>query len=188
VRRNATFKDPGGQMISVEIEVIALRLTQSTPSYYLVLFQRPQSPSPERPIAAVSSSEIQSLGLEDARKQVAVVRNELETAREYLQSITEEHEATTEELRSANEEILSSNEELQSTNEELQTAKEEMQSANEELRTVNDELNNRNTELARANDDLVNLFAGVNIPIVMVNRELRIRRYTAPAERLLNVI
>jgi two-component system CheB/CheR fusion protein len=91
-------------------------------------------------------------------------------------------------LKSANEEILSANEELQSTNEELQTAKEEAQSANEELATVNDELRHRNAQLARVNNDLINLLAGVNIPIVMVGRDLRVRRFTPMAERIFNLI
>src|SRR5207249_2883700 len=93
-----------------------------------------------------------------------------------------------EELKAANEEILSANEELQSTNEELQTAKEEAQSANEELATVNEELRHRNAELARLNNDLVNLLSGVNIPIVMVSRDLRIRRFTPLAEKVFNLI
>ena len=108
--------------------------------------------------------------------------------REYLQSVIEEQESTNEELKSANEEILSANEELQSTNEELQTAKEEAQSANEELATVNDELRHRNFELARVNDDLVNVLSGVNIPIVMVSRDLRIRRFTPLAEKTSTLI
>lgn len=116
------------------------------------------------------------------------LRHELQATRDYLQSIVEVHEAATEELRSANEEILSSNEELRSTNEELQTAKENMQSGNEELQTVNDELNHRNRELAWANNDLVNLFASSSIPIVMLGRDLCIRRFTTPAERLMNLI
>src|SRR5262249_47012870 len=93
-----------------------------------------------------------------------------------------------EELKSANEEILSSNEELLSTNEELQTAKEEMQSTNEELATVNEELKCRNVELGQVNDDLLNLLQGVHIAIVMVDRDLRLRRFTPTAERLLNLI
>src|SRR5205814_10556897 len=88
----------------------------------------------------------------------------------------------------ANEEILSGNEELQSTNEELQTAKEEAQSANEELATVNEELRHRNSELARVNNDLINILSGVNIPIVMVGRDLRIRRFTPQAEKAFNLI
>src|SRR5262249_52236509 len=82
----------------------------------------------------------------------------------------------------------SANEELQSTNEELQTAKEEAQSANEELATVNEELRHRNAELARVNNDLINLLSGVNIPIVMVSRDLRIRRFTPMAEKVFNLI
>jgi two-component system CheB/CheR fusion protein len=77
---------------------------------------------------------------------------------------------------------------LQSTNEELQTAKEETQSANEELATLNDELQHRNLELAQANNDLINLPAAVQIAIVPVSRELRIRRFTPVAEKVLNLI
>ncbi len=187
VTRRATFMDRAGQLVAVDIEVILLRAPSPAPMYFLVLF-RPPSVQVDTPVPSGSLTEAQTLGLEEARNQVATLRNELAATREYLQSITEEYEATNEELRAANEEILSSNEELQSTNEELHTAKEELQSINEELATVNQELNNRNTELARASDDLVNLFNGVNIPVVMVCRDFRIRRYTAPAERLLNII
>jgi two-component system CheB/CheR fusion protein len=93
-----------------------------------------------------------------------------------------------EELRSANEEIQSSNEELQSTNEELETAKEELQSTNEELMTLNDELENRNDELAQANNDLINLLSAVDIPIVMLDGKLRIRRFNPGAQRSWNLI
>ncbi len=116
------------------------------------------------------------------------LQQEIGALREYLQSVIEEQESTNEELKSANEEILSSNEELQSTNEELQTAKEEAQSANEELSTVNEELRHRNAELARVNNDLVNLLGGVGLPIVMVGRDLRIRRFTPLAEKAFNLI
>src|SRR6185503_13780409 len=113
---------------------------------------------------------------------------ELAATRNYLQSIIQELEATNEELQSANEEILSSNEELQSTNEELDTAKEELQSTNEELNTVNDELHGRNEELSRANSDLMNVLSSVQIAILIVSSDLRIRRFTPMAERMLNLI
>ena len=102
--------------------------------------------------------------------------------------MSEEYEATNEELRSANEEIQSSNEELQSTNEELETAKEELQSTNEELVTVNETLANRNVELDRANNDLLNLLGNVNIPVVMVGPDLRIRHFTPDAGKVLRLI
>ena len=102
--------------------------------------------------------------------------------------MVEQHETANEELRSANEEIQSSNEELQSTNEELETAKEELQSTNEELNTVNEELQVRNLQLAQTGNDLNNLLSNVNIPIIMVGNDLRIRRFTPVSQRILNLI
>jgi len=124
----------------------------------------------------------------DSNREVERLQRELTATKEYLQATIEQQDTLSEELRSANEETQSANEELHSTNEELQTAKEEAQSANEELQTVNEELNHRNAELARVNNDLVNLLSGVNIPIVMVGRDLRIRRFTPVAEKLFNLI
>jgi two-component system CheB/CheR fusion protein len=121
-------------------------------------------------------------------QRILRLQEELAASREYLQSIIQDLEAANEELQSANEEILSSNEELQSTNEELDTAKEELQSTNEELNTVNEELHTRNEELSRVNSDLVNLLASVQIAIVMVASDLRIRRFTPAAEKVLNLI
>jgi two-component system CheB/CheR fusion protein len=106
---------------------------------------------------------------------------ELSSTRAYMQRLVEE-------LRSANEEAQSTNEELQSTNEELQTAKEELQSSNEELTTTNEEMQSRNAELSQLNDDLLNLLSSLQIPIVMLNSELRIRRYTPMAEAVLSLI
>jgi two-component system, chemotaxis family, CheB/CheR fusion protein len=73
-------------------------------------------------------------------------------------------------------------------NEELETSKEELQSTNEELTTVNEELQTRNWELSQTNNDLNNLLASVNIPIIILGPDLRIRRFTALAEKVLNLI
>jgi len=116
------------------------------------------------------------------------LEEELQRTRRDLEAMIQDLEAANEELQSANEEILSSNEELQSTNEELDTAREELQSTNEELSTVNDELQARNVQLTELNSDLGNLLASVQIPIVMVSADLRIRRFTPAAERMLNLI
>jgi len=193
VRRAALRIGRDGSNLPVEIQVRPLQLPATGPRYFLVLFEpRPDpngtkatAPEPGSPQTEVG---INALDESQVRRQVIELRRELDVARDYQQTIIEENEIRNEELKSANEEILSSNEELQSTNEELQTAKEEMQSANEELSTVNEELEHRNLELARVNDDLINLFGCVNIPIVMVSRDLRIRRFTAPAERVLNLL
>ena len=73
-------------------------------------------------------------------------------------------------------------------NEELETAKEELQSTNEELTTVNDELHSRNQEMNVLNSDLINLLGTVDIPILILDPERRIRRFTPKARSILNVL
>ena len=152
--------------------------------FFLLLFQEtparvPAGPEAEGHQPATGRHQSQ----EDAR-----LRRDLQATKDSLQSMIQEQEAINEELKSANEEALSSNEELQSTNEELETAKEELQSTNEELVTVNEQLGNRNFELAQLNDDLTNLIGSINIPILMLSGDWRIRRFTPQAERLLNLL
>ncbi|HWO43612.1 MAG TPA: ATP-binding protein, partial [Candidatus Eisenbacteria bacterium] len=122
-----------------------------------------------------------------AKAEIAQLTHELAATKEYLQSLLEQQDAANEELRSANEEILSSNEELQSTNEELQIAHEELQAANEELVTVNEQLRYRNAELNRISNDLSNLLASTGIAVLMLDRNLCIRRFTDTAKALLNL-
>jgi len=115
-------------------------------------------------------------------------RQQTVESEKYQQSLIEEYETTQEELTSANEELQSTNEELQSTNEELETAKEELQSANEEMTTVNDELQTRNAEVTQISNDLTNIMSSVEIPIVMVGHDGRIRSFTAKAGQILKLI
>ncbi len=172
----------------VNLDIIPL--SASGRPHYLVLFQEPdgrradQSEAIETPTAKPSPGQRRR----ERRSQLDLLERELAASREYLQSIIQELEAANEELQSANEEILSSNEELQSTNEELDTAKEELQSTNEELNTLNEELHGRNEELSRVNSDLINLLASVQIAIVIISSDLRIRRFTPMAEKVLNLI
>ncbi len=172
-----------GSFLDVSIEVIPFAIPPSEKSYYLVLFQ-PQA-AMERPKPTKTKVRTQS-GRQES--EVKHLREELDGARESMQAVVEEQEATTEELRSANEEIMSSNEELQSTNEELETAKEELQSTNEELTTLNDELEDRNRELGVINNDLQNILSTINIPILILSSDLKIRRFNPAAERAFNLI
>jgi two-component system CheB/CheR fusion protein len=173
----------GDEWKPVSIEVIPL--STSGRMHYLVLFDEGVRARTKTKTTAPSQPR---LAKKERKSQVDFLQRELAASREYLQSIIQELEAANEELQSANEEILSSNEELQSTNEELDTAKEELQSTNEELNTVNDELHGRNEELSRVNSDLVNLLGSVQIAIVIVSADLRIRRFTPMAEKVLNLI
>ncbi len=121
-------------------------------------------------------------------RRIAELEAELAETRDYLQSIQEQHEAANEELQASNEEVQSANEELQSINEELETSKEELESANEELTTVNEEMANRNTELNRLNSDLVNIQTSAHLAIVLLGRDLTIRRFSAQAEKQFNLL
>ena len=113
---------------------------------------------------------------------------EAQHLREALQSTREEMQTSQEELKSANEELQSANEELQSTNEELTTSKEEMQSLNEELQTVNAELQTRLDELSRANNDMKNLLNSTDIATLFLDDQLRVRRFTTSATKLIKLI
>lgn len=126
--------------------------------------------------------------VEQSQVELGEIEYELGEAKAQLRSVIEQFETTNEELKSSNEEIISSNEELQSTNEELQTAKEETQSANEELTTLNEELQRRNSEMGVVNDDLLNLLSSTRIPIIMLDRDLNIRRYTPQASKLFKIV
>jgi two-component system CheB/CheR fusion protein len=149
----------------------------------LVLFS--EAPSPQIALPAVPSQEARTF---DGDGRFMEMERELAANKEYLQCAIEELEASNEELQSSNEELQSSNEELQSTNEELETSKEELQSTNEELATVNDELHSRMAQLSLANDDLQNVLLNGSAAMVIIGADLRIRRFSTAAERLLNLI
>lgn len=187
VRKEHVRVKSNGATREVNLEVIPVRGQSPRERFYLVVFQdaiQEASHASARERHAVKETRRQS----PLQRETESLKRELTQLREQLQSLIEDHETTSEEYKSANEEVLSTNEELQSTNEELETAKEELQSTNEELTTLNEELQNRNTELSLANNDLLNLLGNINIPIVMVGDDVRIRRFTPAAQKLLNLI
>ncbi|MET0152882.1 MAG: chemotaxis protein CheB [Candidatus Binatia bacterium] len=186
VRRSGLQVRTNGHDVEVSLEVIPFGESTGKDRHYLVLFQETPLLEVKQPAGGGKAAGKRRGASGDSR--VPKLEQELAANRDYLQSIIQELEAANEELQSANEEILSSNEELQSTNEELDTAKEELQSTNEELNTVNEELHGRNDELSRANSDLLNLINSVEVALVIVENDLRIRRFTPKAERLLNLI
>jgi two-component system, chemotaxis family, CheB/CheR fusion protein len=165
----------------VNFEVLSMKVGNLKELYFMILFEdaKLEPPQPKERRARESGS---------AARRAVKLEQELAATKEYLQSVIETQEATNEELQSANEEILSSNEEVQSTNEELETAKEELQSAYEELSTVNDELRNRNMEVTEVNNDLTNLLSSIDVAVIIVGRDLTIRRITPLAQEILGLI
>jgi two-component system, chemotaxis family, CheB/CheR fusion protein len=175
---------PHEEIRTVNLDVVPISMGNLKELYFMIIFEEvPKGAQPKAGRRLPSAR-----GIETTTGRVLRLEQELAATKEYLQSVIETQEVTNEELQSANEEILSSNEELQSTNEELETAKEELQSANEELSTVNDELRNRNVEITQINNDLTNLFASLDVAIVMIGSDLTIRRFTLQAQTLLGLI
>jgi two-component system CheB/CheR fusion protein len=122
------------------------------------------------------------------RTENSQLREELNELQTHIHEAMEQQETLNNELKASNEELLSSNEELRSTNEELQTTQEELQSTNEELGVLNDELRSRNEDLCLLSDDLENFVKSIQIPVIMVDKEHRIRRFTPSAKDLFNLI
>ncbi len=170
-----------GEFIEVKIKVIPFReSTSSKERYFLILFEdAAPAAGPEHGKTKAAAAKRTVPGRGDG--EGARLRLELAATKEYLQSIIEEKESALEELRSASEEA-------QAGNEELETAQEELESANEELNTLNEEIKTSNTELSQVNRDLTNLLESINIPLVMVGKDLRIRRFTRAIEPMLNLI
>ncbi len=179
----------------VDLHVIPLDGRAGGPPLYLIAFapvDEPRRSRARRPVqsntpASDPSAPGDAGATPDAEARIEELERELRETRDYVEAVVEEQGAANADLQTAYEEILSSNEEYQSTNEELETAKEELQSLNEELTTVNEELQQRNAELAELNGDLTNLLESVEIPIVLLSADLRVRRYSPEAERLLHL-
>ncbi len=189
-QRGATVRAAGlrvapGDPRQVSMEVIPLLgVHDAEERYFLVLFQEVASPAAAP--AAPRESEGRVAGAVEQEYQG--VKQELAATKQYLESLVEQHRASDDEFATVNEELIAANEELQSTNEELESAKEELQSANEELTTLNEELRNRNAELDRVANDLTNVLDAVEVPVVIVDAERRIRRFSPGKLGLLNMI
>jgi len=170
-----------GKNYEINIQVVPFKIQGTDKSSFLVIFDESTSGTKPEKLQRI-------LGKASAQREVTDLRRELAASKDSLQAIIEEQEATNEELKAANEEVESSNEELQSTNEELETAKEELQSTNEELTTLNEELSNRNLEMMQLTNELNNLLASTQMPIVMVDNALTVRRATPAARSAFNIL
>jgi two-component system CheB/CheR fusion protein len=187
VRKEDIRVSYNGNTRIANLEVIPLKNLKE--SCFLVLFEPVEATAKQ---ASETSTRVKRKSASELAKgesrEVNRLRQELMETRDYLQAIQEQYDASTEELQASSEETQSANEELQSVNEELETSKEELESTNEELTTVNEEMVNRNAELARLTADIINLQNSFNLAILLLGRDLSIRRFTQPAEKLFNLL
>jgi two-component system, chemotaxis family, CheB/CheR fusion protein len=190
VRKERVGVPEDGRTNFVNFEVIPFQPAIAETRYFLVLFEEALPPAID--LATVTFDSLEPTDLEREimrlRQEITIANQEKTMAQAHLQAVVEEQENLNQDLRVANEEIISSNEELQSINEELETAKEEIQATNEELITTVEELRTRNLDLQQVNNDVTNLLASINIPILMLANDLRIRSFTPMAQRLFNLI
>ncbi|HUS12160.1 MAG TPA: CheR family methyltransferase, partial [Pyrinomonadaceae bacterium] len=185
-RKEDVRVNQNGSTRIINLEVIPLKNVKE-PSF-LVLFEPAELPTAKRSIPVAPQKPAAKSERQKENREIARLEQELAETRDYLQAVQEQYDAANEELQASAEEMQSANEELQSINEELETSKEELESTNEELTTVNEEMANRNTELTRLNNDMVNLQSSVNLAILLLGRDLSIRRFTQPAERIFNLM
>ncbi len=75
----------------------------------------------------------------------------------------------------------------QGRSDDLGISNEELLSTNAALTSVNDHLHTRNQQVAQTNSDLRNVLVAVDLPIVIVDSQRRIRRFTPKARSILNV-
>jgi two-component system, chemotaxis family, CheB/CheR fusion protein len=179
-RKKGVRLDEDGAVSWVDLEVEPFESAALTGRHFVVIF-RERDRAPDAPRAAPPA------GAEESAF-VSELREALSAAQAYVSAVTEQYAVTNQALAESNEQLQVMNEELQSANEELETAKEELQSSNEELTTVNDELQGRYQEVRELGNDLQNLVASIDIPIVIVDRARRIRRFTPRARSAFNLI
>ena len=158
----------GVAMVDGEPVLISARsLGEEHPGYAVITFQ--------------TSHESQEVTQVTPNADVMAVTRELESTQAALQS-------TVEDLSASNEELRALNEELQASSEEAQSANEELQATNEELSTLNQEMQVRTSDLEQANADLNNIQASISAGIILVDRDLRVTRFTPSAVRVFALI
>lgn len=167
--------------VAQNVDVSVQRIDDPPPLQGLVMITFTDRAPPVKHLSAIPKTHIGQSKLGELEQELAQVRAEARSNREEMQTSQEE-------LRSANEELQSTNEELQSTNEELTTSKEEMQSMNEELQTLNTELQIKLDELSQAGSDMKNLLDSTDIATLFLDKDLKVRRFTPLATKIIKLI
>ena len=170
----------GGEQF-MDLIVQAIAEPEALRGAVIIVFKDTAAPQETNTASRTKASKAHGKKLEELEHELLQARDEIRTTHEEMQTSQEE-------LKSTNEELQSTNEELQSTNEELTTSKEELQSMNEELQTVNAEQQTKVDEFTRTHNDMKNLLNSTDIATVFLDNELKIRRFTTQAAKIIKLI
>ena len=78
--------------------------------------------------------------------------------------------------------------EVATTSDSLESVIEQLEATNAELRAANEALRTLNDEATSLGNDLANVLSSIEIPILIVGRDLRLRKYTPAAARALGLV
>ena len=170
-----------GHAAAVRLEASPLQLGERA---LTVLSFHEEQGEGQPPMAAPGSSE------RDAAfaREIERLERELLASQETLRRSMADLEQANEELEASSEELQASSEELQSSNEELEASNEELQATNEELASLNQQLRTRSDELEHVNNDLENIQSSLSQGMVIVDRNLRITRFSPLAVRVFGLV
>lgn len=181
-QRSMTFTDVSGVAFNANVSVRRLVDPQFNQTSFILSYQRLVVDATAKPFNSTTlDKNLDGHSLES-------MYEELQRTREHLEAVVEELETSNEELQALNEELQASSEELQASNEELETTNEEMQATNEELTTVNDELQAKSVLLTDTNEALYNVQRSMDLPMIVVDKSLRVMRFTPQSARLFGIL
>lgn len=184
LERTLSYRLPGsGEVTDLKLIVAAMGAYAQSGGYTITF-----SPQARVVTPAVGPGDSEATQGEYSAADYMALDEELKRTQDHLQAVIEELETSNEELQSLNEELQASTEELQASNEELETTNEELQATNEELSTVNDELQAKSMLLTEANETLNNIQNSLDLGIVLVDKDLRIKRFTPQVLRLFGIM
>ena len=183
ITRSGIEVKTNGAVQMINLHVIRQHSPKEIAGRLLVAFEDVDS----RPDSSGSTQKIQADQIAESFK-IVNLEKELPKIRASHQSAIKELESSNSKFKFANEELHSTNEELQSINEELEASKEELRSLNEDLQTANEELKNKVAELIATHDDIRNLLNNTAIATILVDNDLRLRRFTPQATTIFYLI
>ncbi|MCF6148617.1 MAG: PAS domain S-box protein [Candidatus Kuenenia sp.] len=188
LKQKKTIRSKGVRMVTGNVHSTVNIIVRPFPEaftprqLYIIIFQEQGSSERNEGKTPVSSQ------TDGAAPRIAELEKELDSTKKSLCDLLENLEDSNEKLILTNETFREKEEELRSTKEELETTKEELQSMNEELNIINAELQHKIDDLSKANSDINTLLSSTNIGTVFLDRNLCIKRFTPPAEKMMNLI